>query len=544
MQHKDIIYIDVEDDITSIIGKVKKSNEKIVALVPPKRTSILQSAVNLRLLSRTAENAGKRLVIVSNSAALASLAAAADIPVAKNLQSKPQVADVPATEASQEEVIEGSQLPIGEHADAADSKKNNDEDVSIDGIDIDGEKIPTATSRVSVGKSELSSNSKRSIKVPDFGSFRKRFVLGISLGVATVLFLYWALAIAPHATIVVSARTTEQALSVPVTLGQDILTSAEKATIKTIKQSEKDVRSIDFTATGTKDVGEKAKGEVTFSTNLVSLIGTTIPSGTNIVTSSGLVFVTTQNVTFTFPGGTTKTSSIVAAASGTKYNGAKGMVSGVPSGVAAEIADATTGGTEKIIKIVSQADIDKAQEQFTETNKDAIRKKLKDKFPAGSVVISDSFLGSDNKPVSSPAVGQEAADGKAKLSSEVTYTMLAVAKDELDAYLDDAFEKILNKKSEQRVYDNGLGSVKFEDFKAGEKIDTASITTTAKIGPKINEGNIKQEVKGKRSGEVIGDLKSIDGISDVEVKLSPFWVQGVPDDIKKISIEFKLKDNG
>jgi len=48
--NKDVIYIDVEDDITAIIGKIKASSEKIVALVPPKRVGVLQSAVNLRLL--------------------------------------------------------------------------------------------------------------------------------------------------------------------------------------------------------------------------------------------------------------------------------------------------------------------------------------------------------------------------------------------------------------------------------------------------------------------------------------------------------------
>jgi hypothetical protein len=53
--NKDVIYIDVEDDITAIIGKVKGAKEKIVALVPPKRIGVLQSAVNLRLIARAAK---------------------------------------------------------------------------------------------------------------------------------------------------------------------------------------------------------------------------------------------------------------------------------------------------------------------------------------------------------------------------------------------------------------------------------------------------------------------------------------------------------
>ena len=87
--NKDVIYIDVEDDITAIIGKVKSSKEKIVALVPPKRVGVLQSAVNLRLLQRTATQSDKRIVLITNNQALAALSAAASIPVAKNLQSKP-----------------------------------------------------------------------------------------------------------------------------------------------------------------------------------------------------------------------------------------------------------------------------------------------------------------------------------------------------------------------------------------------------------------------------------------------------------------------
>ena len=80
--NKDVIYIDTEDDITAIIGKIKAANEKIVALVPPKRVGVLQSAVNLRLMQRAATQANKRLVLISNNSALRALAASAQLPVA------------------------------------------------------------------------------------------------------------------------------------------------------------------------------------------------------------------------------------------------------------------------------------------------------------------------------------------------------------------------------------------------------------------------------------------------------------------------------
>ena len=108
---KDIIYIDTEDDITAIIGKIKASSDKIIALVPPKRAGVLQSAVNLRLLARTADKADKHLVIITNDRALIALSASAKIPVAKNLQSKPEVMEIPALEIDDgEDVIEGAEL--------------------------------------------------------------------------------------------------------------------------------------------------------------------------------------------------------------------------------------------------------------------------------------------------------------------------------------------------------------------------------------------------------------------------------------------------
>src|SRR6266542_89775 len=115
--NKDVIYIDVEDDITAIIGKVKDAKEKIVALVPPKRVGVLQSAVNLRLLLRAAGQADKRLVVITNNSALTALAAAAKIPIAKNLQSKPEVPEITALDVDNgEDIIDGASLPIGDHA--------------------------------------------------------------------------------------------------------------------------------------------------------------------------------------------------------------------------------------------------------------------------------------------------------------------------------------------------------------------------------------------------------------------------------------------
>jgi len=544
MQQKDVIYIDVEDDITAIIGKVKSGKEKIVALVPPKRTGVLQSAVNLRLLARAADNAGKHLVLITGNQALGSLAASAKIPVAKTLQSRPELATIPVVASEDDDIIDGEQLPVGDHAGISDDSEDVLPASSIKGMNIDDETSPAPYKPADSSKS---GRKKSGIKVPNFGNFRKRLALGILGALFLIVFLVWAIGFAPRATVVISAKTTDQALKTAIALGPDLVTSSDDALIKSVQQSDKVSQSVDFDATGTKDVGERATGTVTFSTNDFGIIaaGTTIPAGTQLSTSEGLVFVTTQNASFVLaPGGNTKSVGIIASASGTKYNGVSGNISGAPSGVNAQVTGATAGGTEKIIKIVLQADVQKAKEQLAAQNTDAEKKKLIAKFDKGTTIIDSSFGTKGGDPVSTPAVGVEASSGKAKLTLDLTYTMEGVAKSEMETYLNAAFKKTLTGNNQQRVYDNGLSTVKFDEFKQGDRSSTANISATAQIGPKIDDNAIKQQVKGKRTGEIIGDLKAIEGVSDVEVKLSPFWVSGVPDDIKKITIEFKLINNG
>lgn len=541
MQQKDVIYIDVEDDITAIIGKVKAAKEKIVALVPPKRTGVLQSAVNLRLLARAADGADKRLVLITSNAALGGLAASAQIPVAKNLQSRPELAEIPVLAVDDDDVIDGEQLPIGEHAaSAADTDGKAVPPSTISGINIDGDATPTHAA-------DKKAKAKKGVKVPDFGSFRKRMVFGIAGGALFVVFLVWAIWFAPHATVVISAKTSEQVVNVPVTLGSDLTTDAEKATIKSIIQQEKVSQSVDFDATGQKDAGEKAKGTVKFSTSSLFGLGT-IPANTVLQTSTGLSFLTDSAVTLTYTGGTTSTATatVTAADTGTKYNGATGALSGTSSSVSATLVDATSGGTTKMISIVQQADVEKAKQQIAEQDTTEVKKKLQARFDSGVVIIQDSLTTNAGDAVATPTVGNEATTGKAKLTREITYVMTGIAKAELDDYLKTALQKTLANASGQRVYDTGQGTAKFEDFKAGENnVSTVVLTATGQIGPKINDDDIKEQVKGKRYGEIVADLKVIDGISDVDVNLSPFWVQTVPNDTKKITIEFKLiKNNG
>lgn len=551
--NKDVIYIDVDDDVTAIIGKIKKSKEKIVAIVPPKRAGALQSAVNLRLLDRMAKSEKKNLVIVTSNQALVALAAAAKIPVAKNLQSKPEIAEIPALAVDDDDdIIDGSELPVGDHAktvkvkDGTKSSKavaSNTRSDAIDSVDIEDEEDTVVAAAASVPARKAASSASRGskVKIPNFDQFRKRMFLGIGGAVALVALLIWMFVFAPAATVIITAKTSPSSVSTGVTLSEDEGPDFGNNLLRIIAQEEEVDETVEFEATGEKDLGNAAKGTVEFSTNNISNLGTTIPKGTTLTTSSGLQFTTDAPVTITISNYNGAPVGITASAKGTDYNGATGMMSGAPSGIATTITETTSGGTTKIAKVVSASDYERARGELVGRSTDKQREALMEKFANGEKVIEGSFTVKRDKVVSSPGVDQEAADGKAKLTVATKYTLYAVSKADLDNYLNEALKRQIDENSQQ-IYGTGIDDATLSGFRKEDKKLTAIITATGSVGPKIDEAAIKEKVRGKIYGEVQSSLQATEGIRDVDVQFSFFWVRSVPNDINKIRIEFEVEN--
>ena len=548
--NKDVIYIDVDDDVTAIIGKIKKAKEKIVALVPPKRAGALQSAVNLRLLERMAKSDKKQLVLITSNAALVGLAANAKIPVAKNLQSKPEIAEIPAIVVDDDDdIIDGSELPVGDHADTVKGKaavgaaagvaaaKTRNETIDTTDLNIDGEEFATAA----VAAKTAPKQAKNRPKIPNFDSFRKKLFFGILGGAALLALLLWMFIFAPAATIVITASTTPQPVTASVKLGGTAATNYEQGIVSSVSQEEKKDDTVEFEATGQKDMGEKATGTVRFSTSSFAGLGT-IPAGTRLTTSGGSVFITDQAVTLTYQGGSSAsgTTPVTAAASGAQYNGASGSLSGAPSNVSASFVGSSSGGTTKVVTVVSADDVERAQGQLIGQSTDDEKEALTKKFTNGEMVVDGSFVVARSPAVSTPAVGAEAPDGKATLTMSTTYSIQAVPKTALDTYLKAALEANIDTDT-QKVYDTGIDTATLSDFKKAEDgTMTATVNATGSVGPKINEENIKEQAAGKRYGEVQQALESQEGIKEVDVQFSYFWVRTVPNNTEKITIEFKV----
>jgi len=553
--NKDIIYIDVEDDVTSVIGKVRASEQKIVALVPPKNIGSLQSAVNLRLLQKAADSAGKRIVLITNNSGLTALAAGVKIPVAKNLQSKPEIPIAPEKPvAGEDDVINGDELPVGELAAAtaegnaaleagalgtpAGAPKPSDDDFTIVGDLPDLEKEAPALAAAATGATKA---KKGGVKVPNFGRFRKWIFIGGGLVVAIIALLVLTNIFWTNANVVIAAQTSDEALDLPLTLTTEGTTNPDQGTIKSEAKQLKKTASVDFTATGKKNVGNKATGTVRFSTNSISNLGTTIPAGTELTSSSGTVFTTDASVTITINNYQNAPTTVTATEPGESSNGATGAVSGAPSGINASLTAATGGGTDKNVTVVTAEDVTAATAKLANNDATAAKSELTGQFGKDYIVIGESFKSQDADPVSAPAVGQEATT--AKLTRDSTYNLVAIKKDQIKVLSTNYLSAQLNGDS-QKIYTDGSGSATITQFITSPSgVMTAHVKTTGKIGPNIDEKALKTQLAGKKAAEITEEIKRINGVKDVKVSFAPFWRTTAPDS-DKITVSFDLNNNG
>lgn len=529
---KDVIYIDIEDDITSIIERLKSSPEKIVALVPPKGSAVLQSIVNLKLLKRAADSVDKKTVVVTNNQALQTLAGGLGIYTAKNLQSRPTLAGESSEEIPEDEVEVSDQL--GD----LDAEDSNEDDVELSEDELaalseseDGiGSVPLAAG--AAGKKAKKSGGKSKsgkTKVPNFNSFRKKLLIGGGVALLLLVTLFFVFG-RSKANVVLRAETTPVDVLFDAKIDTAFSRSnPDNAEIRAIRQEQKKTVTESFTPTGKKDVGEKATGRVRFSSDSFSalLTGINIPAGTSLTASGGKRFITNESANLTAtPGGNQKTVNVTAAESGVSYNGISGNVSGAPSSVSASIVGSTGGGTTRVVTVVTQEDVNKATEALRAQDTEAVRSELADLFDKGVKALEDSFEVSVGSISSEPGVDQEA--NEARLTAEVTYSMLGVKSDDLSNAINVFVNSEMTNPDQQSIYDNGLKNVKLERKSGNATSAVYSVASLAQYGPSFDTDAIAEEITGNKVGEARSNLQSLPGVKSVDIDLSPFWSNKLP----------------
>jgi len=548
---KDTIYIDVDDEITGIIDKLRASDAKIVALVLPKRASVFQSIVNMKLVKRAADAAKKHLVLITTESGLMPLAGAAGVMVASTLTSKPEVPAGPVGLDDAEETVDEAtgethvdlKKPVGELAGATAVADD------VETIELDDE-APAPEEEAAAGAAAVAAKPKKvkkdpKLAVPNFERFRLLLVLS-ALGLILLIGgLIFALTVLPKATIAITTDATNVNTSVNFTADSTANTfDADKNVLPAKLVSQQKSYSQQGAASGQKNNGDKATGQVTISN--CSQDDVSLPAGTG-VSSSGLVFITQSSVVV--PSGTTITKNhittcspgqgtvnVKAQAGGANYNlpdKSKYTVTGQDPSVITAVGSAMTGGTDNITKIVTQADIDNAKAKITPTDS-GVKSALQGQLTQSGLYALAATFSAGSPEITTSANAGDAAD-TVTVNETVTYTMLGVQQSDLKTLVDDNIKKQIDTKK-QSILDEGLRGASFEVTGSGDKSQQLTMQTVAVAGPQLDVNTIRTQAAGKKSGEVKADLQSNPDVTTVDIKLSPFFVSHVPKKTSKITV--------
>lgn len=556
LRGRETIYVDADDDITSIVSKIKNSNETIVALVPPAARGVLHSVVNLKLIERAAENADKKLTLVTTDPVLTNMAAGLGVAVARSINAQAKVPDM-NDDQNDDDIIDGRDLSIGDLDRTANRREiPEDKDISAavasieaddrmhndsDGDDVNDDDQPRTNTRA----------PKRRKDIPDFNSFRKKLLIGGGLAVILIGFLVWAIVFAPFATITIKAKTVSKVVNADLSLVPNAELDVDAGRLAPIVKTKKSTETAEFDATGSREEGDKAKGTVAFcyktdGSDPTQKEEVTVPAGTRLY-ANGVQFSTDAAVTLKpgYTDGSEQCETFYSVGATAVTYGEKGNISENTqfsiSGFSSESVGSTaktdfTGGSTRTVKFVQQSDVDNAVQKLKDNlDADTVQNELKDQIGSDAIVIKDSFGRDFGVAKSSPAVGA-VADGKASVSVEVSYSLLGVSRSDISKIVE---QRLLADVEGNKIYDNGLSNVNFRNFKTARRGYSVSLSTTGHIGPTIDEDKVKADAVGKKSEEIKASLTSSTGVSDVTVQMGPFWVSKAPA-TDKIKVNFTI----
>lgn len=553
-QAKETVYVDVDDEITGIIDRVTSSKAKVVALVLPKRAAVLQSIVNMKLLKRSTENAGKNLVLITSESSLLPLAGLVGLHVAATPTTKPTIPTPPSVPSDEAEAVDepldivdgtatptakdfdpaaAAAIPVGElAADADDSILMSDDGAGEDAAE------PTEAD-ASAGEA---AKPNKKLKVPSFNKFRLGLVLGIVALLLIITGWVFAAVVLPKAGIALTTDSTTVNTDTSVTLDTSATTIDEdNAILPATAQAVTKTYSQDTPTTGQKNNGQKASGTVTFSaTQCTDLSAPDSIAAGSTVTSNGHTYITQEKANYSYSGISdnkkcvlykTNATSIVALKGGTEYNlsgGSSFSGAGIGTGSA-------SGGTDSIVKVVAQSDIDNAKAKLTNDNSSAVQSELEAALKAkGLMAVSTTLVPGDQQVTTSANVGDVADTVKVTVS--VPYTMLGIKKTDLKTLVMKNVDGKIDEKK-QHVTDDGIDDTKFTQQNAATATSaTVQIRVRSVAGPSLDAEQIRKQVAGKKEGEIKDELGDLPGVTDVKVAYSPFWVSSAPKNTTKITI--------
>jgi hypothetical protein len=562
------IYIESADEITTVIERLKDAPDEAVALVAPKGATLLQSVVNLKLARKAATDAGKTITLVTTDKIGRNLCTQLGIPVV-GTEEEATAAFAGSPSASDgldadPKIVAGVRVHHYYDEEAADAdtgaiapepiiipkqiltKQSTEEPVN-EPIAVP-EEVPTGTpassdtveplARRTIPREDApvvaaATASIKPLKEKSAKSFSggQRRILKLSLfltGVALLGLAVIALLFLPITEVTLKVRATDWQRTLAFTAATGATqTSADNLVVPAELVAATSDGSLTFDATGTKKVGEKAAGTITFY-NYDSTSPVTVPTGTRI-TASGKTFVTTTAESvpgFTQAGGGQprvpgkKAVSAIAEEVGpeSNVNEATGVDIRV-NNILLSSTVTTTGGSSRDVKVVSNDDLIRAKEALTSQLKGEATTKLAASLSNRQVIAKEDADLVEVSEVSSDAlVGAEV--GNATVTGSVTIRRTVVNLATLEGALS---ERLATDQRSDRSYE--ITTKNYTITRSAEDGTELALEAAVegKEAPIINKVALPQKLAGSTLAEGERIVQEAAPTTSVELRHGPAW---------------------
>ena len=504
-----LLYLEPDDEITSVIRRLRGADAGRVILVAPGRSRATSSVVALRLLQRAAAETGRSVALVAD-ASTRSLAGEAGIAAFAS------VADATSPTPSPAEPMTPTRAPIHVVRGAGGARLQSSRPIAAtDGMEETvAVHLPQPVKPGSSGGGRL-----RTPRLPRWPWLVALLVVALAAGAALL----------PGATVRITPATVAVGpVSIPITV--DVAGHAT-GDLQATKPG---------TATGVRPEQVPANGTVTFSN--WNTVAVEVPQGTHVSVGGTTAFVTLARIVVPrgkytgtiVPGeGSVAVTAVVAGVGGNVAAGAIDTIDdesvrlflrGFPDNPNRLVtnADPTTGGLETSHPVIQQSDIDAvvaAIEADLRSQLDAALAGEPDRLYAAAsdseepkIDIADDLVGKEDQPTF-------------ELHGTLTFDRAYGSRSDAEAAASAAFLELPDEvPAGTAIVADSIQVDLRPATPVGEQLDiTASVTAAA--AAKINDAQVRDRVAGLTVEEAKTELQSL---GEVEIDLWPAWVDRLP----------------
>jgi hypothetical protein len=532
------LYLNLEDDVSTIVEKVKKLRSNSLVLVCPKRCFLFNDGINLKLLKKQLDILGKEVFILTMDEKGQAYAKEAgfQLKALPGSQTSSRFSDIKVQPSKINTGRQQNTEPVFETYKEEKGKvfaENRHNKIVEDiftkpDIQIFNAEFPSEIKKAFEFKKQKRSNKKITAVIFIF-----------SLLVVMAVFLL----VIPKADVIVYPKTEPITRDMEISLGTSVKApDSSRLVLPAQKFAESMEASGTFQSQGKKEVGSKASGTVkiyNFTKKPLNLKAqtTTLTIGTkNYFLTSDVdslkptIFknVKTKEVNTASLGASFE---IVGEAGGESYN--------LPQGTRIEISNKVfgsnpltlyaitdspvSGGVSRFLSVITEQDIANSQESLGNT----LLSKAREKLLLKNLTIADKAyaIESADFKADKPANAESPSFGA---SLKANITGLAFNSDELKKLVNDRISQSLSAGKKLGPENAGVLTYKIKSLDLNGETGVLLVHFEGESVSEINIADLAKQLKGKNKTEVSKILAIRPEIEKIDITLAPSWQKMFP----------------